>query len=107
MLRRENPRPRLDWADWLVIAAPPRLLPRPLRMRRLVTPETLLGWHRRLVRWRWTCPRRGGRPPVDVRLVVLIEQMARENPRYVEPGIMWNRAAESVTARPGVRQRFT
>jgi hypothetical protein len=38
---------------------------------------------------------------------VLIGQMARENPGYVEPGIMWSRAAESVTARPGVRQRFT
>jgi hypothetical protein len=44
-----------------------------------VTPETLLRWHRRLVRWRWTYPRRGGRPPVDARLV-LIEQMAREEP---------------------------
>ena len=49
---------------------------------RLVTPETLLRWHRRLVRWRWTYPHRGGRPPVDTRLVVLIEQMARENPGW-------------------------
>ncbi|MFI0353228.1 integrase core domain-containing protein [Actinomadura sp. 9N407] len=47
-----------------------------------MTPETLLGWHRRLVRWRWTYPRRGGRPPVDARVVVLIEQMARENPGW-------------------------
>src|SRR5260221_11792540 len=37
----------------------------------------------------------------------LVEQLARQNPRYVERGIMWNRVAESVTARPGVRQRFT
>jgi putative transposase len=43
-----------------------------------VTPETLLRWHRRLVRWRWTYPCRG-RPPVDVRITLLIEQMAREN----------------------------
>jgi transposase InsO family protein len=47
-----------------------------------VTPETLLRWHRRLVRWRWTYPPKTGRPPVDARLVVLIEQMARENPGW-------------------------
>jgi hypothetical protein len=64
----------------MVIAALARLLRRPLRMCRLVTPETLLRWHRRLVRWRWTYPRRRGRPSVDARLVALIEQMARENP---------------------------
>src|SRR5262249_5162124 len=59
-----------------------RLLPRPLRMGRLVTPDTLLRWHRRLVRWRWTYPCRSGRPPVDARIVVLIRQMARENPGW-------------------------
>jgi putative transposase len=60
--------------------APYRLLPTSVRMSRLVTPDTLLRWHRRLVRWRWTYPSRGGRPPVDARVAVLIEQMARENP---------------------------
>jgi putative transposase len=79
VLRRQHPKPRLDWADRAVIAALARLLPRPLRMNRLVTPETLLRWHRRLVRWRWTYPHRGGRPPVDARLALLIEQMALEN----------------------------
>jgi hypothetical protein len=76
VLRRQNPKPRLDWADRAIIAALARLLPRSLRMNRLVTPETLLGWHRRLVRWRWTYPHRGGRPPADPRIAVLIEQMA-------------------------------
>ena len=65
-----------------MLTALARLLPGPLRMSRLVTPGTLLGWHRRLVRRRWAYPHRGGRPPVDVRLVVLIEQMARENPGW-------------------------
>jgi hypothetical protein len=37
VLRRQNPLPRLDWADRMVIAALTRLLPRPLRMSRLVT----------------------------------------------------------------------
>ena len=94
MLRRQNPKPKLSWADRAVLAALARLLPRSLRMNRLVTPETLLRWHRRLVRWRWTYPRRGGRPPVDAGLVVLIGRMARENPGYVDPGIMWSLAAD-------------
>src|SRR5215470_3112139 len=82
VLRRQHPRPKLDWADRAVLAALARLLAKPLRMGRLVTPGTLLGWHRRLVRWRWTYPHCGGRPPVDPRIVVLIEQMARENPGW-------------------------
>src|SRR6185437_3587389 len=65
-----------------VLAALARLLPGPLRRCRLAMPGTLLGWHRRLVRWRWTYPHRGGRPPVDARVAVLIEQMARENPGW-------------------------
>jgi putative transposase len=77
VLRRQSPEPRLEWADRAVLAA----LPRPLRMCRLVTPGTLLAWHW-LVRWRWTYPHRGGRPPLDAKLVVLIEQMARENPGW-------------------------
>ena len=82
VLRRQNPKPKLDWADRAVLAALTRLLRRPLRMSRLVTPDTLLRWHRRLVRWRWTYPHRGGRPPVDPQIVALIGQMARENPGW-------------------------
>jgi transposase len=82
VLRRQNPRPKLVWADRAVLAALARLLPAPLRMGRLVTPGTLLRWHRRLVRRRWTYPRKGGCPPVDAKVAALIEQMARENPGW-------------------------
>jgi putative transposase len=81
VLRRRNPRPRLDWADRAVLAALARLLPRSV-MSRLVTPGTLLGWYRRLVRWRWTYPPKTGRPPVDAKVTALIGQMARENPGW-------------------------
>ena len=82
VLRRQNPRPTLDWADRAVLAALTRLLPRPLRLSRLVTPDMMLRWHRRLIRWRWAYPPKSGRPPIDARLAVLIEQMARENPGW-------------------------
>jgi hypothetical protein len=82
VLRRQHPRPRLDWADRAVLAALVRLLTGPQRTVRLVTPGTPLGWHRRLVRWRWTCPPKGGRPPAGARLVELTGQMARENPGW-------------------------
>jgi hypothetical protein len=47
VLWRQNPRPRLEWADCAVLAAQARLIPGPLRTSRLVTPGTLLRWHRR------------------------------------------------------------
>jgi putative transposase len=82
VLRRANPKPRLDWADRAVFATLVRRLPPMLRKHRLVTPGTILRWHRRLVAKKWTYPHRLGRPPLDDAVAVLIERMAPENPSW-------------------------
>ncbi|EFL27418.1 integrase [Streptomyces himastatinicus ATCC 53653] len=63
-----------------MLSALARHLPPVLRRHRLVTPGTLLTWHRRLVRWKWRQTAVGsGRPPLPEETVALIQRLAREN----------------------------
>jgi hypothetical protein len=78
VLRRGNPKPRLGWDDRAVLAALSRLLPKKWA-HRIVTPATLLDWHRRLIRRKWAQPRPLGRSPLAEELVELILRLAREN----------------------------
>src|SRR5437773_10615371 len=82
MLRRQGARPEPDWADRAVLAALARLLPAALRVRRLVTPGTLLAWHRRLLTRKWTYPGRPGRPATSTEIRDLALRLARDNPAW-------------------------
>ena len=65
-----------------MIAALARLLPGHLRRHRIVTPGTLLAWHRRLIKNKWTYPNPTGRPPIPEEIRELVQQLARQNPRW-------------------------
>src|SRR6266700_2806707 len=82
VLRRQVARPKPDWAVRAVITALARLLPRNPRQHRIVTPGTLLAWHRRMVRNKWTYPNTTGRPPVPEEVRELVRRLARQNPRW-------------------------
>lgn len=58
------------------------MLPQQIRAHRLVTPGTLLSWHRRLVARRWRYPNRPGRQPVNQQIQELTLRLGRENPRW-------------------------
>jgi transposase len=83
VLRRQQPRPTFRAADRAFLTALSRILPPRGRHGLVVTPQTLLRWHRELIRRRRRQPQRtGGRPPVERRVRELVLRLARENPRW-------------------------
>src|SRR6266704_3284755 len=85
VVRRQVKRPQLDVADRTIMAALSGRVSRAPLVGMLVQPETILGWHRELVRRKWAAfgRRRGpGRPSLDPETQKLILQMAKDNPRW-------------------------
>ncbi|HEY8236841.1 MAG TPA: helix-turn-helix domain-containing protein [Gaiellaceae bacterium] len=88
VLGRQERRPRLRPADRALLAALARLLPPRRRHGLVLRPQTLLRWHRELVRRKWSQPQRGpDRPPTDGRVRELVLRFARENPCWGYPRI--------------------
>jgi putative transposase len=83
LLRRQVNRPALEPADRVLLAALSRLLPRAHWNTFMVTPATLLRWHRELVTRKWTYPRKtAGRPPIRAEIRNLVLRLAAENPSW-------------------------
>jgi putative transposase len=107
VLRRQQSRPAFRAADRAFLAALSRMLPPRGRHGLIVTPQTLLRWHRQLVRRRWRQPRPSpGRPPVERRVRELVLRLARENPRWGYPRIAGELLKLGVHVSPGTVRRL-
>lgn len=82
VLRRQVSRPRYTPSDRMVLAWLAKLLPRERWSVLLVTPGTLLRWHRELIARRWTYPHTSNPRALDDEVVALVLRLARENPRW-------------------------
>jgi putative transposase len=82
VLRRQVARPALRPSDRALLAGLSRLIPRAKLHRFFVQPDTLLRWHRELVRRKWTYPKPSGRPRIPAGTVQLVVRLARENPTW-------------------------
>jgi putative transposase len=102
VLRRQVARPKPAWADRAVIAALTGLLPRHLRLHRIVTPATLLAWHRRLIKNTWTYLDIAGRPPVPEEIRELVRRLAG---RTRGGGTAVSRVSSSASATASARER--
>jgi putative transposase len=102
VLQRRTPRPRMSWTDRALIAALTGLLPIRRRLGLLITPATILRWHRRLVARRWTTqPTRPGRPAISAGVRALVIRLATENPTWGYRRVR----REALIVRVGVRDR--
>jgi putative transposase len=107
VLRRQQPRPAFRAADRAFLAALARFLPPRRRQGMIVTPQTLLRWHRQLVRRSWTqSQRHPGRPPVERRVRELVLRLARENPRWGYPRIAGELLKLGVRVSPSTVRRL-
>src|SRR5664279_4682178 len=82
VLNRQVARPRFTSGDRLILATLSRVLPRTRWAVFLVTPATLLRWHRHLIARKWTSPRIGNSRALPEDTVEFVVRLAQENPRW-------------------------
>jgi putative transposase len=82
VLRRQVARPALRPSDRALLVGLSRLIPRSKLNRFFVQPDTLLRWHRELVRRKWTYPKASGRPRIPTGTVQVVVRLPRENPTW-------------------------
>jgi hypothetical protein len=94
MQRRQPQRPKLSWADRALLATLLGVVPKARRqgLQLLITPDTIVRWHRDIVRRRWAArSKRGrtGRPSTRRNIRALVRRLARDNPNWGVPQDPW------------------